>query len=195
MKIADINRKYTEIVSNYISRGYTINPGTMSGSQGEVAHTDLTNGNEIVRVLIDSFIDCDGTALDGYEIIVGISTDYVNPNAYGYDTIWNNRLNVVDRHKFYSVSVSDYPNEKSFFGTKEDAQKASDKLHERRLAKLDASKTVHFTGKALKIAESVVKRNLGIKNVSKSKLEVFKTFENGKNRYFVQYRSTVIEFH
>lgn len=190
MKIADINRKYTEIVSDYIRRGYTINPGTMSGSQGEVAHTDLTNGNEIVRVLIDSFIDFDGTALDGYEIIVGISTDYVEPNAYGYDTIWNNRLNVVDRHKFYSVT-----NEKSFFGTKEDAQKARDKRRERRLAKLDANKTVHFTGKALKIAESVVKRNLGIKNVSKSKLGIFKTFENGNSRYFVQYRSTVIELH
>lgn len=44
MKYIDINRKFTETVSSYIAQGYIINTASMSGSQGEVAHIDLTNG-------------------------------------------------------------------------------------------------------------------------------------------------------
>ena len=48
MAITDINRKFTEIVSDYIRRGFTINIGTMGGSQGEEGHVDLTNGEIVI---------------------------------------------------------------------------------------------------------------------------------------------------
>ena len=35
MKKFEINKKFTEIVQNYILNGYVINTGSMSGSQGE----------------------------------------------------------------------------------------------------------------------------------------------------------------
>lgn len=35
MKYIDINKRYTEIVTEYMARGYIINTRTMSGSQGE----------------------------------------------------------------------------------------------------------------------------------------------------------------
>ena len=47
----DINRAFTEKVAELLSRGYQIYPGTMNGSQGEIAHVDLYRGDEIIRVL------------------------------------------------------------------------------------------------------------------------------------------------
>ena len=44
MKFIDINREFTAAASSYMAQGYYINAGTMGGSQGEVAHIDLTNG-------------------------------------------------------------------------------------------------------------------------------------------------------
>ena len=43
MKYAEINKRYTEIVSEYISKGYILNTATMAGSQGEIASVDLTS--------------------------------------------------------------------------------------------------------------------------------------------------------
>ena len=50
----DIRSIYTQKVAELLALGYQIHPETMSGSQGEIAHIDLTNGSEILRVLIES---------------------------------------------------------------------------------------------------------------------------------------------
>ena len=46
----DINRTFTEKVTELIAQGYQINPATMSGSQGEHAHVDLRKGCGFERV-------------------------------------------------------------------------------------------------------------------------------------------------
>ena len=61
MKFIDINREFTAAASSYMAQGYYINAGTMGGSQGEVAHIDLTNGTEIIRVLLTTFNNYLGT--------------------------------------------------------------------------------------------------------------------------------------
>ena len=193
MTITDINRKFTEIVSDYIRRGFTINIGTMGGSQGEEGHVDLTNGEIVIRVLLDRFVDYGELGLDGYEIVVGTATDAVKPNEYGHVVIWNNRLYVIEHHKFYFVSNSSYGTYgKKFFGDEAAAKAAAEKRFERCSGKHEVNERKRFTGKAIRIAESVVKRHMGIKNVSKDKLEVYKTCEGGKNKYFVKYRSNLI---
>ena len=45
MKKQDIRRIYTQKVTELLTQGYTIYPDTMNGSQGEIAHIDLTDGN------------------------------------------------------------------------------------------------------------------------------------------------------
>ena len=52
MKKQDIRNIYTQKVTELLNQGYTIFPDTMNGSQGEIAHIDLTNGSEILRVLL-----------------------------------------------------------------------------------------------------------------------------------------------
>lgn len=69
MKFIDINREFTAAANSYMAQGYYINAGTMGGSQGEVAHIDLTNGTEIIRVLLTTFNNYLGT--EGVELIVG----------------------------------------------------------------------------------------------------------------------------
>ena len=69
MKKQDINRIYTEKVAELLACGYQINTETMSGSQGEWAHIDLTDGSEILRVLVDSH----SSFSEGYDEIVRIT--------------------------------------------------------------------------------------------------------------------------
>lgn len=91
MKFIDINRKFTAAVSSYIEQGYSINAGTMGGSQGEIANIDLTNGTEIIRVLLTSFNNFHGT--EGVELIVGRVKDDIKPNQEDrWSTVWNERL-------------------------------------------------------------------------------------------------------
>ena len=44
----DINCAFTEKVTELLDRGYQIYPGTMGGSQGEIAHIDLYNSMPLV---------------------------------------------------------------------------------------------------------------------------------------------------
>ena len=52
MTYADINKMFTAEVSKYLARGYHFNTASMIGSQGETAKVDLTNGTEIIRILL-----------------------------------------------------------------------------------------------------------------------------------------------
>lgn len=131
MKYIDINRKFTETVSSYIAQGYIINTASMSGSQGEIAHIDLTDGKQIVRVLLDSFTEWeDYNQLEGLKLVVGIAADNVKPNDnQRCDVIWNNRLDVISCEKFYKLSSN--RDDSVFYGTREEATAADEKRFER----------------------------------------------------------------
>lgn len=107
MKYADINKRYTEIASEYMTAGYTLNTATMTGSQGEIASIDLTDGKEIIRVLVTSFHDWEGQNIyDGVDIIVGRASegDRVTPNGERESaTLWNNHLEVLRQERFYKL--------------------------------------------------------------------------------------------
>ena len=103
MKFIDINREFTAAASSYMARGYYINAGTMGGSQGEVAHIDLTNGTEIIRVLLTTFSNYLGT--EGVELVVGRVKDDIKPNQEDrWNTVWNERLEVISNKKFYRLN-------------------------------------------------------------------------------------------
>jgi len=92
--LAEINNRYTEIVANLISQGYTISAGTMGGTQGELARIDLCNGESTLRVLVEDFQDetCEGYG--GYQIVVG--------KAKNTRQIWNCQLEIISCEKYYS---------------------------------------------------------------------------------------------
>ena len=105
----DINRAFTEKVTELLSRGYQIYPGTMNGSQGEIAHVDLYKGEKIIRVLLDRFCG-HGEKPDGFRLIVGRNTDRIRMNCFDTlgNTIWNNRLEILSEIEFCQIGENYY---------------------------------------------------------------------------------------
>lgn len=127
MKFIDINREFTAAANSYMAQGYYINAGTMGGSQGEVAHIDLTNGTEIIRVLLTTFNNYLGT--EGVELIVGRVKDDIKPNQEDrWSTVWNERLEVISSKKFYRLNNRA---QDGFYGTEEEANAAEEKRFDR----------------------------------------------------------------
>lgn len=101
----DINRIFTEKVTELIDQGYQINPATMSGSQGEYAHVDLRKDKEIIRVLLDDGSDYE-EGVDFMRLVVGRSTDQIRMGTFDRlgNTIWNNRLEILFEIKFAKIA-------------------------------------------------------------------------------------------
>ena len=101
----DINRIFTEKVTELIAQGFQINPATMSGSQGEYGKVDLRKGSEIIRVLLDSASDFHH-GLDCLHLIVGRCTDKIRMNTMDRlgNTIWNNHLEIIFEIKFAKIA-------------------------------------------------------------------------------------------
>lgn len=173
MKYIDINAKFTAAVNNYLAQGYIINTASMSGSQGEVAHIDLTNGKQIVRALLDSFTEWeDYNNLKGLKLVVGIVTDNVKPNDnQRRDVIWNNRLEVISCEKFYEVSSN--CDDSVFYGTREEATAANKKRFERYCCR-DCRIKKHLPEKASPLVKEYVRRKFGLKRVVVSNIQITK---------------------
>ena len=101
----DINRMFTEKVTELIAQGYQINPATMSGSQGEYGHVDLRRGTDIIRVLLDDGSDYE-EGVDFMRLVVGRCTDQIRMGTFDRlgNTIWNNRLEILFEIKFAKIA-------------------------------------------------------------------------------------------
>ena len=96
MKKQDIRNAYTQKVTELLNQGYTIFPDTMNGSQGEIAHIDLTNGSEIIRVLLERGL-CWSHISDGFHgDVITLTIGRAAADTWVGDrwdgTIWNSRL-------------------------------------------------------------------------------------------------------
>lgn len=136
MKFESINKKFTEVVAEWMAKGYYINTATMSGSQGETGKVDLTDGKEIIRILLDDFHDWDRESghrnYEGLQLIVGRVTDKVQPNIpdrFG-NTVWNNNLEILSCEKFYQIGRYNRNGQK-WYGSKDEATAQQDKNWER----------------------------------------------------------------
>jgi hypothetical protein len=122
MKYEMINKRFTETVAEWMAKGYHINTATMNGHQGEVAKIDLTNGAEIIRIVLDNFHEWDEDwNYDGLDLIVGRCTDDAKPdsgNAWG--TLWTNHLEIISSERFYQIGREKRNGEK-WYGTREEA--------------------------------------------------------------------------
>ena len=116
----EIRTLFTQKVSDLMAKGYVLNPETMGGSQGEIAHIDLTNGSEIIRVLMETSFDHTGYG-DILSIRVGRATD----DCWGgRRTIWNNRLETLSEIKLAKIS-------ESFYTTLEEGQRMAELRYSR----------------------------------------------------------------
>lgn len=186
MTYADINKMFTAEVSKYLALGYHFNTSTMNASEGELGKVDLTDGKEVVRVLLRTFSkDWDKR---GVELIVGrvAEEEEVRPDvAYSRNSIWNGRLEQISNQRFYEVNG--YGDPDKFYGTEADAEAVS-KVRMRRYAQRPNRQNKDMTSaQTIKIAVPFIRRKLGIKNVDKKRVEVFRTPDH---RYIISYRGT-----
>lgn len=185
MKYAEINKRYTEIVSEYMAAGYTLNSATMTGSQGEIASIDLTDGKEILRVLVTRFNDRgDCCTYEGVDIIVGRAgeQDMVTPNDdSNWHTLWNNHMEVVRQERFYQVGESRRGGK--FYGTQEEAEAAYEARMQRYRDKRDRKTPAASSPRMLAIARRIVKERLGVKRVS---MDDVKLAKNSEGKYVVE---------
>lgn len=168
MKYADINKRYTEIVNEYLTMGFTINTATMSGSQGEVAKIDLTDGSEIIRVLIRSFSDY-GNTDGGYEIVVGTAMDKVTPHDSDKmrNLIWDSNLGVHYVERYYSIGRR---YDADFYGTEQEAKDAFDLQYSRAIRRNRRPPQYTPSAKAMEIAKRIVREKMGYQRVTASEV-------------------------
>ena len=161
MKFIDINREFTAAANSYMAQGYYINAGTMGGSQGEVAHIDLTNGTEIIRVLLTTFNNYLGT--EGVELIVGRVKDDIKPNQEDrWNTVWNERLEVISNKKFYRLNNRA---QDGFYGTEEEANAAEEKRFDRYKSRRSNDSALDVTTKAAPMVKKYIHEKFGVRRV------------------------------
>lgn len=184
MKYAEINKRYTEIVAEYMAKGYTVNTTTMGGSQGEIAHLDLTDGREIIRILVEGFHEWAASPMDGVAIRVGRAAAEIRPNySEDHQTIWNNRLEPISEERFYEVGAD--RRHGKFYGTPEEATKANELRLLRWKAKHGSERTWSPTEPMMEAAKRIVRNRLGLKRICQGDVRICK----GKNGYVVYYRN------
>lgn len=191
MKFIDINREFTAAANSYMAQGYYINAGTMGGSQGEAAHIDLTNGTEIIRVLLKGFSDYTEMVTDGgIELIVGRATDDVHPNkANEYRTVWNDRLEVISSEKFYKLSGS--RDDEPFYGTEDEAKAAMEKRFSRYTSRDTYRTPKDITAKAAPVVKRYIHEKFGVRRVKMEDIKVTKH----KGVFTVTYHKHVAQLH
>lgn len=187
MKFIDINCEFTAAASSYMAQGYCINAGTMGGSQGEVTHIDLTNGTEIIRVLLTTFNNYLGT--EGVELIVGRVKDDIKPNQEErWSTVWNERLEVISSKKFYRLNNHA---QDGFYGTEEEANAAEEKRFGRYKSRRSNDSAVDVTTKAAPMVKRYIHEKFGVRRVVMGDIKVTKNC----GKYTVKYRQHSAQLH
>ena len=121
-KREDIQDQYTEMVDRYIRKGYVINPESMSGSQGEIAKIDLTDGGEIVRVYMEHKTHYGSPENDwfDYESIDIVAESFPYQEQTGlFSDIWTGKGEEIARIEFCKLRGEYNCNLGGSFTTKE----------------------------------------------------------------------------
>lgn len=191
----DIENVYTDTIKEYLNKGYRIYYSTMGGSQGEIAKIDLTNDNEVIRILLGSKAENyrehpihKYMNLDYLTIIVGRNTDKLRGDSFS-DIIWNEHLELISEIRFYKIGRRD----NSFFGTKQEAIEAMLKYYERLKFKsfdLAEERIEINSDEAKRIVLPFVKRQHKCKSATVKDIEKIEKVipRNSKVYYMVQVR-------
>ncbi len=191
MLFKDINKRFTEIVMEYTAKGYYFNVATMAGHQGEIGKVDLTDGKQIIRILIERYFEYEqGIAgIEGIRIAVGRvpNSEKIQPNGTEIlGTIWNNHLEIITEEVFYQLGRTGRNGDRCY-GTYSEACAAQEKQINRWRNKQQYNQKV-FTEKAYHIVLPFVKRQPRCKSTKLADIEkVYSViYRDGKKVYYVE---------
>lgn len=195
MRYAEVNARFTAKVAEYIANGYVFNSSTMSGSQGEIAKVDLTNGKEIIRVMLERVHGRENDIkelgvsfwYDGLKLTVGRSTGNLKPNvADTWQTLWNNKIDVLFEEVYYSAGRNN-----EVLVTREEAIEAYKKRVNRWHNCHDSKDNAEdITLVAAPVVLSFVKRQPKCSRVKLGDINsVVRAKDNGKTRYIIHVKN------
>lgn len=168
-RIDKIGRRYTEVVAEWIAKGYIIDL-TFARSGGEISKLDMTNGAEFVRVMVDSFEEW-ANNLTGVEIVVSKRADSNSP------------FKTVSVERFYQVGENKRTG--IYFGSAEEAKAAIVIRRKRALLRDNDVEEKDMTAQAMDIAKRIIRRKFG---VTRRITEAYVKVTRYANGYFVSYR-------
>lgn len=177
----DIEKIYTDTLTEYINKGYRINSNTMSGSQGEIAKIDLTNDKEIIRIMLNRGTNFGGRYWTDYiKLTVGRNTDKLRDDYM--DIIWNEHLEIISEISFYKIGHNG-----DYYGTKEEAIEAMKKSYDRIKNRVVIRNTeIILPDTAKEIVLPFLRKQYKCKSIRIDEInKVSKIFSDGKPQYYI----------
>lgn len=184
MKYADINRAFTDMVQKCLSMGWTINTASMSGSQGEVAKVDFTDGKQIARAMLEKRYDSE-MSVEYYCISLAISgkDSRVKPNLMRSNTLWNRDLEVIEEVSFYRASVMC---DVDWFVSRDIAMKNAEKWYGRASQRANG-RSEDISQKAAPVVLGYVRKHKGCKTAKAKDIRVIRE----KRGFVIYYKDHV----
>ena len=190
MRKTELNNIFTAKVNEYLAKGYTFHTDSFSGHQGEIAKVDLTNGEELIRILLEMENGSwDDPFHKWYQVRVGRVTEKNWNNSEWTPTIWNNELENISLEKFY-VADEYGKGKKVWLMTEEEAQAAEEakKLHTERKRRYSLNRVVNFNKgenpTLFKALLPYINRQAGCKSIKVRNIEVVQKTTRRSGTYF-----------
>lgn len=182
----DIEKAYTDKINEYIARGMWVNVNTMSGTQGETAKIDVTDGESIYRIRLnrDYFNSRDGEEFTSRtEAIVLTVEKFKNEGrglCDGFAILWAGKGEIVEEKTWYVISDRRMT---AFVESIEDLKEIT-KIKDDRF-EFTCGRTVAVTDPVrLALIYKLVKKQKGYSSVTKKSIQKVVKYRNG-NRYTV----------
>ena len=174
MKMRDIKAAATKIVSTYIGWGYFLSE-SMRGHQGEILKVDLTNGQEIIRVLIyeepHHFDRLDQVMIEVRRYVFGKD---INSEK---SSVWSNEGELIAEYVYYKLAR--YYEGDWYTSDKDEADSVLATKKERRELRFSSSKTGVYTDDVRKaVALGFVRKQTRCKTKKTSDIESVSKYGN-----------------
>lgn len=179
IKINYVNKLVTEVLSDYISKGYVLSP-TMTGHQGEVYKIDLYKNNEVVRIRVDKgYSRTDSEKKYNFEkaeVVYIVVEKFENQNGI----LWNGKGEELTYVEFYNVD-----HYKDIYC---DSHSEYNLIREKQYTRLANSSKYSNTKLVLKIEKctdkllEIVQNAKGYKSVRKGQIKGVESFVNVHNK-------------
>ncbi len=177
-KTKDINELFTKVVNKYLAKGYVFNLNTMSGSQGEIAKVDLTNGEHIYRINIDKEHDFEN-CIDTIKITVKEYETNKKRIDDSWITLWNNKGLLIECINFYEIDRYGYAD--AYTTDIEFIRKCKEK----RKTRINSSKRREIKVDKKKVCKNIVNNHKGYKSVRPP--EIRGVFRNENIGYKIEF--------
>lgn len=193
MKKFEINKKFTEIVNNYISDGYVINLVSMSGSQGEECKVDLVKGDQLVRIWTNSensssYYNRTINSWNGNMLVLRIGVwKYPAKNSFNETTVWMQDFTVIESYTFYEIERSvEYTEDLNEALQIQEKRYSRYKNHDHNFGNIISYREDNG---AKVIAAKYLKSKEGYKRISYDKMKIQKIIDNKEVRYVIIYNN------